>query len=291
MNDPSSSISIRGKWLKFFLALLFFAGLPIGLIKLGWHFVSSQEHSRLINDGFHRLEKYLFRLKQEGSDVYFIQKELNQLFGRIRETDVSSESLKLSLKSSVLANLAFVNIYFFDKSGEIIFSNEKISESKSVIKKLFSALIEPELWGKDRLINQYRSLFKSFIAGIDPMELISQKSTLSKISLKEKPGFFYWNTFYFNPEPILKKKTKKNDEDSIFQGGVISTFLEENIPKNLALQHTIDNLNALSKQGEVYGCVDLEDVSLSILPFNNNSGFYVSTQQLKSAIVKMRSRF
>ncbi len=261
MENGSGVATKSGSWLAFFLAVLFFAGLPIGLIRLGEAFVAAQEKNRLGRSHLERLEQNLFRLKREGGDLYYIQRQLNEVYGLLLEHDFSPGAAGTSLSTLARANLAFVTVHFFDARGEIIPVPGRKVEMRSAMKRIFAGLVEPELNGKSDLIVKNRSLFQTMLGNIDPSDVVYQKGTLLSVQLRGQAGYFYWNTFYSQaPANQDHGGIRRRPEESLdeYKGGIIAFFDEKDIPRDFALKQLIRTFNQGAGPEEGYALIDLE---------------------------------
>lgn len=261
MENGAGGSAKRGNWLAFFLAVLFFAGLPIGLIRLGEAFVAAQEKNRLGRSHLKRLEQNLFRLKREGSDLYHIQRQLNELYGLLLEDDFSAVAVGSSATALTRANLAFVTVYFFDSRGEIIPVPGRRIEMRSAMKRVYAGLVEPELSGKSDLIVKNRSLFQSMLGNIDPSDVVYQKGNLVSAQIRGQSGYFYWNTFYTESPARRGSVTKHPDGQELldeYRGGVVAFFEEKDIPRDFALRQLVHTFNKDAAPGEGYALIDID---------------------------------
>ncbi len=249
-------------------AVVFFAGLPIALLVLGWQFLANQEFQRVTRQHLARLQRNLFRLHREGTETSFIQKELNFFYGLLSEerlTPGTAQKAYLRLKKS---RLPFLTLYLFDANGDFIPCPGENRKYKAMIQKLFLALAEPEMKGQSKLLARYRSLFTSFLGDIEPSDIVYDKSTLLRVHLNGKPGFFYWNTLYLNTggPDTATGESRPGEAGAAFQGGIVAFFEEKEIPPQLAIKTMIRDFNGAAGPGETYALLDLSRPAGSYFP-------------------------
>jgi len=280
-------------WSGFLGAIFFFAGLPIALLNLAWHFIDTQEYNRRISESFNFLEQNLFRLKRESSDSKFINKKLNALFGILSEENLASSTIEASLKEIEADKFPFISFNFFDSKSEVIPLKNQPTEYKAILTRMFSAICEYETTGKPTLLKQYRPLFHSFLGNIEPELIIAEKGNLLKVTLKGKPGYFYWNSFEKVPEGHLDNsgKPKTKESESVYQGGMIVYLEEEKIPPNLALKDILESLNRNSPNGDFFGVINLENSENSFPNKNNKEVQKLFSQSPDTIVTKMQSQF
>lgn len=274
-------------------AILFFAGLPIGLLNLGWHFIETQETTRQTAECFKVLDQKLFRLKREGNDANFINKRLNSMCGFLIEDGIATQTVEAALAKFRGERLPFVKFYFFDSKGEFIPFKDQTNEYRSSLKRMFSAICEYEITGKTDLLKQYRSTFHYFLGeGADPEFLFSEKGNLLKVSLNGKPGYFFWNSFEKVLEPgeeSYRKNVKKLE--TAYLGGVIAFFEESEIPRNLALKRLIQEFNSGRGKNQRFGLLNLEDPATSFPALQTKTNRRIGLERLDKIVEKMHSQF
>ncbi len=260
MNHPRSKLA---SWMG---AVLFFAGLPIALLLLGWQFLTTQEVGRLTRQLLTRLDRNLFRLHREGNDAYFIQKELNFFYGRLNEERLTAQTARQAYLRLKKSRLPFINLYLFDARGEFIQCPGENRKYKAMVQKLFLALAEPEMQGQSKLLARYRSIFQSFLGDIEPSDIVYDKSTLLRVHLNGKPGFFYWNTLYLTPPTTEASTGDGRTAEATFQGGVVAFFEEREIPRQQAIRTMIRDFNQAGDPDEGYALLDLAEPRDSYVP-------------------------
>jgi HAMP domain-containing protein len=248
------------------VAILFFAGLPMALLLLGWRFLMTQETARLTRQHLHRLERNLFRLHREGNESHFIQKELNFFYGRLNEERLTAQTAREAYLRLKTSRLPFVNLYLFDTQGAFIPCPGEHRQYKALVQKLFLALAEPEMHGQSKLLARYRSLFQSFLGDIEPSDIVYDKSVLLRVHLNGKPGFFYWNTLYLNPPAPDPPAGDGRPAEPTFQGGVVAFFEEREIPRQQAIRTMIRDFNQAADPDEGYALLDLARPADSYVP-------------------------
>jgi HAMP domain-containing protein len=280
----------RKKWVRFLFAILFFAGVPIGLLNLGWYFMDTQEYNRLVQENYRELDQTLFRLKREADDAAFLNKRLNELSGLLLEDLISSTTIELAIQQFERSKLPFMTFYFFDARGEIMPFRGQKNEYRSIIKKIYAALREYEVYGKTDLMKQYRSMFHAFLGNYDPERVYSEKGNLFRVKLKGTMGFFYWNSFERAQDVPEGKRTPVSLKDNdIVQGGVIA-FCEENaVPKFLSLNRLIKTLNH-NKNRSLYGLMNFEVPDFSV-PSPAELKKRRGLPRIPEVVRRLRSRF
>ncbi|HEY9070088.1 MAG TPA: SpoIIE family protein phosphatase [Candidatus Ozemobacteraceae bacterium] len=260
MTGGSGSSGRAGDWWSFLLAVVFFAGLPIGLIGFGESFIASQEKSRLGNLHLERIERNLFRLKREGADLFYLQRELNSIYGLIGEHEASRAAMGNAPAMLDRAHLAFISVCFFDASGEIIRNTGRDLDFRSAWKRIYAALVEPERTGRSELIVKGRSLFQSMLGNIDAADLVYRKGDVTPVQLRGKPGYFYWNAFYAMPGEDRENGKRRNQTGTTdeYLGGMIAWFEEAEIPRDFALKQLIRQFNRDAVRDEGYALIDIE---------------------------------
>ena len=273
---------------------MFFAGLPIGLLALGWHFLATQEFERVSRQHLDGLEKSLFRLNREGSDSYFIQKELNLFYGLLSEERLTLETARAAYSRLKESRLPFINLYLLNDKGEFIPCPGENKNYKALIQKLFLALAEPEMKGQSKLIARYRPFFQTFLGDIEPSDLVYDKSNLVRVRLKGKPGFFYWNTLYLNAPPSEAgpgDSRLQPEQASPLQGGVVAFFEEKDIPQNLSIKTLIGDFNSAGDTTEGYALLELNKPEESFPKDFLKTRFEVPPETLAREAIELRKQF
>ena len=231
----------------------------------------------------------LYRLAQEGDNQFFIQKELNFLYGRLAEEKPTPKKVNAACQRLKSSHLSFLNVYLFDQKAEFVSLPGEKKLYRSLVKKIFLALAEPEMKRESRLIGLYRPFFESFLGVKEPSELVYQKSSLVKVTLKGKPGYFYWNTFYSLPPQI---PANGDDDGSVFLGGLVAFFKKIDVPSDLAFKVLVPRLNKQAQaDNRVFGLLDRHapSKSLGVNELEKTLGW--SNSQLAWAVKTLNGKF
>ncbi|MBF0545711.1 MAG: SpoIIE family protein phosphatase [Candidatus Riflebacteria bacterium] len=269
--------------------------MPILLLFFAWNFVEVHRYQNKKKEIFEDADRTLFRLKKEGGDLFFIQKKVNLVYGEFCEKHISSKDIQEFLENFRKSNLGFIEFYFFDKKSDFISYPGDDGKFRKVLSRLYLALSEPEAFGQDKMLQQYKPVFKSLLGDVDPNSLIGMKGTFIPVSLSSKPGFFYWNTFY-RSEDVFNSSNKRgafqpDSNEPIFQGGMMAVFEEEKIPKGLSIQTLLGEINKDCSEGNSFGCFDFGDLVFSKKwsEFAITSG--IKLEELGKAIREMQKKF
>ncbi|MBF0502473.1 MAG: hypothetical protein HQM09_20210 [Candidatus Riflebacteria bacterium] len=290
--------SVRRSLTEFLFVVFLLAGLPLFMIREAWTHIQRQHYASNISARFESLDRNLFRLQRDSNDLSFMSQKLNTLYGFLSESALTPEIISSAVKLLQIPDFHIMRLYFFDRHGEIVGFNQTPMEFRPVVKRIFSALAEPEASGENKLMTQYRPFFQSFLGEIEPGDLMKEKSSLTRVHLNGKPGFFYWNTFYSIPDLPSSGKYMPDGswhpqtmQDTAYSGGMIAIVEEENIPPGSALKTMIQELNATAEYHEFYGVIDLSSGSGSSPIADNIMQCGITRASLKKRIVSMQSHF
>ena len=267
------------RWFDFWALLAFIGVLPIALILGGQKLIEDKQAD--FNDELiiKRLKKGIFRLKSEGSQEAFLQKELNFFYGLLAEKKINSENIEEYLSYLKKRGLGFFKVRFFtDKNEQLNFKGES-KEYKSFVQKIYKALIQPEIENKSSLLTKYKSLFEAFLGDVNPSNLIYGKSSLIKVFLKKKPGYFYWNTFYGG------KAGNK------YLGGMVVYFRTDQIPQNISFKLLCRDLSKEDLHNSIWGKIDLFNEQMSIPSENELAQKRLNFSEVKNKILELQRSF
>ncbi|MBF0405822.1 MAG: SpoIIE family protein phosphatase [Candidatus Riflebacteria bacterium] len=276
-------------WINLTLSVLFFAGLPNLLIFFAYNFVESHRYQNKKIELLREADRSLFRLKKDGGDLSYVQNKTDKAFGELSEKKINSSTIKQQLAQFKRDDLEFIEFYFFDKSGKIIKTVEDEVKFRTALGRLYLALSEPESSGQDKLLQQYRPVFKTLLGDMEPTNLIGMKGVYVPIFLNGKPGYFYWNTFYQSEENQIK--TKAGAGDPVFQGGMIAVFEEKNFKKNISIAKMLKELNVPGTSHALFGCYDPSDTDFSRQLHVSSSSAKLDIRECENTIWNMRKTF
>jgi hypothetical protein len=253
-------------------------GLPVVLVLGSFFFFRGYYRSGQADEFFSAARRQLEIVRREGVDSSFIQKRLNLMYGMLSEEIITPESIQLFLDRVKAEGLSFANFRFFDEKGQHIPLKGESETYRVFIRKIFSALIQPEVEGKASLLSQHSSFFESFLGKIKPATLVNEKSSLIRVSLNGKPGWFYWNAFF------------SHLEGDRFKGGMIVFFEDAAIPVDFGLRKLIAEENRRRPLGEtsVAALVNLQNHQRDFFSSGFLSLVGLSHDGLREKIVKMR---
>ncbi len=292
--DPRKRQSSENPWLDFLWTLLFFAGLPIMLLAAGRYFLETNRWNRLREETFSRLDKTLFRLKQEGSDINFVQNRLNFNFGLLSEEPLEPKAVQRAVKRFAGSGLGFVKVHFFDENGEFIHFPAEDKDFHGVLKRIFNSLSEPEVKGTNDLMERNRATFQAFLGAIEPKDVVYEKSNLLKVQIAgSKPGYFFWNTFYRSVPSSSQRGPASGPVDTTptFQGGMVAFLVEEALPKDLAIKTMVREFNRTSDSPDRFVFLDLDKPVNSFPRKEIRKEFGVSTTYLQKLTLALRKKF
>ncbi len=285
----SGKITIKAKYIKamekktgyheFLKSLVCIVFLPAAMLLIGLELVQNRYQDKFLQQNKQNVRKHLLDVRREADNERYIGRQLNFLFGFLNEEKINPDSIQKHLDKLRQENIPFVNIRFFDENARHIPLAGEPDTYRVFVQKIFSALCQPERQGKTELLKSYSSFFDSFLGNIDPAELAMKKSTLVRVKLNGKPGYFYWNSIY------------SHLENDAFKGGFIAFFEEEQIPDNFAVQRLLQRLNEQDQaQVAAFGMLDLADPPKSILPDSALKGFSIDAENLLKTLRNMRSQ-
>lgn len=269
----------KNDWKKFWIFVFFFAVVPSILASLGWEFSSGQYFSRQKEEILSEVQRDLAFVRREGDNEFYIQKQLNWFYGFLSEETIDKKAIQKYLNKFRKNGMGFLSFRFFDENRKHIPLEGESDSYRAIIRKLFSALSQPETEGESRLLSKYKSFFETFLGDVIPGDLVYAKSSLVKVQLNGRPGFFYWNSFY------------SHLEGGKFKGGMIVFFEEADIPDDLAVKSLIQKLNQEKRADREYGFVNLtgdskaSNLDPAVKPLNRKMA------RLAAEIRQMRSDF
>ncbi|MEW6709610.1 MAG: hypothetical protein AB1403_07260, partial [Candidatus Riflebacteria bacterium] len=190
------------------------------------------------------MRQNLEMIRRESNDSNFIQKRLNFVYGKLSEELINPDTIQAFLDRVKAEGLNFANFRFFNEKGQHIPLKGESDLYRTLIGKVFKALVQPELEGKTDLLASYRPFFQSFLGKINPVILANEKSSLVNVQLGGSPGWFYWNSFF------------SHLESGKFKGGMIVFFENHQIPRDFALQRLISGLSIQAEEKTVFAVVD-----------------------------------
>ncbi len=282
---------VRNKILSLIGAILFFAGLPVVLLNLGWEFLRREERSRVVAQQFDGLERYLTRIKREGNTQEYIRNTLGRVCGELNEEQLDATVAQRALETLKANGLPAIKLYFFDAKGNGINYPGQPREYQKIVQKLYLALSEPEAGGNDKLIQQYRSVFVSFLGTVEPTELMNQKFDLVRVVLNGKTAFFFWGTIYDSGVRGSQQGIAKGTEEPAYQGGLIAMIEEQHIDPNFALSSLLKQLNQERPEGFGFGCINVRQLDKSFPRGELEQWMRMPLNRLFSLIQRLQSQF
>lgn len=261
---------------SFLLEIVAVVLIPALIIASALYFFKNRMQVRALEKHLEQSLKTLQMIKREGDNSSYIQKRLNLIYGMLSEEIIRPETIQKFLQRAKAEGLGFADFRFFDDKGRHIPLQGESEVYRVFIRKIFAALVQPELEGKSNLLVEHSSFFESFLGKIKPAMIANEKSSLVRVNLKGKPGWFYWNSFY------------SHLENGRFKGGMIVFFPDESVPVNFALKRLLDEVNAAS---------DNSAATFAGLVYLNrtNSDYYrpdllrhLDAETLRSTVVRMR---
>ncbi|NCB39373.1 MAG: hypothetical protein EOM80_11455 [Erysipelotrichia bacterium] len=263
----------RGFW----QSVTVFVLLPCCLVCLLWQSTVKHQLDSLNRAAFKEMRKDLERLRREGDDRFYLQRQLNFAYGTMAEEPLTATNIDKYLQTFKNKGLGFINFRFFDAGRRLIQLQNESDGFRAMAQRIFEALSQPETEGSGALLVKYRSFFNAFLGAINPEDLANDKSVLLKVIFNGRPGYFYWNTFY------------SDAEDRRFLGGMLAWMTEEDIFANLAMRSLLDQKNAEGGESRVFGLLDLaQPESLSA----NQAGKKIhDLSALRSCVIDMRQNF
>ncbi len=276
-NQPENTKTLKNSdsfLLESFLILV----LPMLLVLGSFLFFRGYYRTGQADEFFNDARSQLEIIRRESVDSIFIQKRLNLMYGMLSEEIISPNSIQLFLDRVKAEGLSFANFRFFDEKGRHIPLKGESETYRVFIRKIFSALIQPELEGKTVLLSQHSAFFESFLGKVSPASLVNEKSSLIRVSLNGKPGWFYWNAFF------------SHLEGDRFKGGMIVFFEDSAIPADFGFKKLISEeirQKALGSQSAA-GLVNFQNSRRDYLSpgFLNLAG--LSLDALRERVLKMR---
>jgi len=275
MNSGSSRAGRRFQ-LVFFLV---FAVIPSFLAYIGWTFYREQRIAAFRNDSIPDIRRELLRLRREGDDRLHIQRRINFLYGNMAEENFDEATIEANLNRFREEGFGFVNFRFFKEDGSSLSIKGQSESRRAVLQKIFEALLLQETTGDGSLLQRNRPFFDALVGGITPSAIAQDKSSLLRVMMNGRPGYFYWNTIY-SPEPSSK-----------LRGGLVAWFREADIPNNMALGQLLDQINAEWQGQRVYGLIDLASSTRSLPAIIKTGAGRFSPAVVASHLVRLRNQF
>ncbi len=262
------------------LAIMLIIGfLPILVLWLCGFFFWSHSNDRKNTSSIKQLRKHLNQIKREGGNHFYIQNRLNRVYGLLSENTLSSAAFESAMNRLNEDGLGFLKIHFFNSKAELINLKGSSKKYRSLISKVFKAISQPELENDSSLLEKYKAFISNFLGEIDPGEVVYEKSSLLKVKIVGKSGFFYWNTFYD------KSRGEK------FSGGMLAYFLESDLNEDFALNSLIGKSNRLASNKMFMGILDERSSNSKLAKKLSGSGCKLNVQELLDHVKGMRSRF
>lgn len=271
----ATSRSRRLRLVLFFV----FAVIPSILIYSAWNFFSHQRILAGKDAAISEVRRDLLRLRRDGDDQLYVQQCLNFFYGNLAEEDYQQKTIANSLGRFREEGFSFINFRFFKADGSAMDLKGQSNSRRAVLQKIFEALLQVETTGEEKLLLRNRPFFDAFVGGINTSEISREKSSLLRVMMNGKPGYFYWNTFY-SQEPAAR-----------FRGGFIAWFSAADMPKNLALEHLVDSINFEWRGRRVYGLVDLAEPESSLPANKKFSAFKFSQTDIVEKLIGLRNNF
>ena len=258
---------------------LVFALVPSILISLGWQFVSQQRMAGDRDAAISEIHRDLLRLRRDGDDRLYVQRQLNFLYGSLAEEDFDEKVIESYLARFRDDGFGFVNFRFFNADRSNVNLKNQPETRRAIVQKIFEALLQPENAGESSLLMRYRPFFDAFIGGITPSEISQEKSSLLRVMMSGRPACFYWNTFY-TPEP-----------ENRFKGGFVAYFSESEMPQNMALEHLLASINDEARGQRLYGLLNLAAPEQSLPAAPELKLYKTSQEELVQRASLLRNNF
>lgn len=252
---------------------------PALLIILVWQYVSADRLTYLAVNRQAVIRKDLSQIRRESENSFFIERQLNGAYGLMTEEPVNSTNIGRHLQVLKKQGLGFINFRFFDNRRRLIPVEGESETLKAIIQRIFEALSQPETEGEDRLLVRYQSLFETFLGSVRPGDLARARSSLVKVLIKGRPGFFYWNLFY------------SPDDQAKYLGGMVAWFSEQDIPENLAVTRLVAEFNQQLPLNCAVGVIDLSVEEKSYPASLSESILSGGLARLGNEVVAMRREF
>lgn len=275
----SHKCAISGARRLKFVFFFVFAAVPSLLLYIAWDFFSQQQILAEKGVAISEVRRDLLRLRRDGADRLYIQRCLNFFYGNLAEEDYQEKTIEDSLTRFREDGLDFINFRFFKADGYAMNFKGQAESRRAVLQKIFDALRQVEMTGKHTLLLRNRLFFDAFVGGIDATEISREKSSLLRVMMNGKPGYFYWNAFY-SQEPEAR-----------FTGGFIAWFREADMPKNLALKHLVDSINFEWRGQRAYGLVNLAESANSLPSDGKISVSALAQVDIAEKLVQLRNNF
>jgi len=282
---------VKNKPLALIGAILFFAGLPVLLLNLGWEFLRREERTRVVSQHFEELERYLTRIKREGNTQEYIRNTLGRICGELNEEQLDATAAQRAVETLKTSGLSPIKLYFFDAKGDGIAYPGQPREYQKIVQKLYLALSEPEAGGNDKLMQQYRSVFVSFLGTVEPTELMNQKFDLVRVVLNGKTAFFFWGTIYDSGFRGPHQDQSKTSDDPSYQGGVVAMVEEQHIDQNFALASLLQQLNRDRPAGYGFGCLNVRQIDRSFPKEDLEKWVRTPLPRLFALVQRLQSQF
>ncbi|MDD3146100.1 MAG: hypothetical protein PHD82_02255, partial [Candidatus Riflebacteria bacterium] len=263
----------------FFTSLLLLTVLPVVVAIVILQHVTAGYFAQIASSNRTLIHKELSQIRREADDAFFIERQINSAYGMLIEEPVTSTNIGRHLQALKKQRLGFVNFRFFDNQRRLIPVAGESETLRAVIQRIFEALSQPETEGDDRLLLRYQAIFETFLGAVSPGELASHRSSLVRVLIKGRPGYFYWNLFY------------SPDDQAKYLGGMVAWFSLADIPENLAVKQLIGRFNQQLGKGSAAGLIDLSAVEKSF-PLQLPEGFSMGgLPGLSNEITSMRREF
>ncbi len=272
----NSDLSARRFQLVFFLV---FAVVPSLLLYIGWTFYREQQIAAIKKSELPDIRRELLKLRREGENRLHVQTRLNFMYGNLAEENFTETSIEASLAHFKEEGFSFVNMRFFKHDGTPLDVKGQSDSRRAVLQKIFEALLQQETTGDSSLLTRNRPFFDAFVGGVTPSAIAQDKSSLIRVMMNGRPGYFYWNIMY-SPEP-----------ESRLKGGLVAWFSESDVPANMALEQLLDSLNIEWRGQRVFGLADIASPARSLLPENMLLSSGLSISDLAHRLKIMRNNF
>jgi hypothetical protein len=264
---------------RIFLSFIIVCGVvPALLVLICWqHFVAQQSASDK-DLAAAEIRRHLLRLEREGDDQMHLQSRLNFFYGNLAEDEFTPSQIAKSVARFREEVAAFVKFRFFGKNGNFIPVSGLSDTRRAVLQKIYSALLLQETAGDSSLLVRDRPFFDAFVGGMTPAEIAQQKSSLIRVMMNGKPGYFYWNVFY---DPVSGN----------VKGGFIAWFKEVDLPVGMAMEQLLASLNVEWRGQRLYGLIDLAVPEKSLVSSDDLKKYAISEPEMSRHLQLLRNRF
>lgn len=238
----------KNRWVAYCLSVIMIVIIPVVALLIGIGHMFERRTASEDAAKMRLVKRELAHIAREGDNRYHIQKRLNHFYGLLSEEEFDRQTIVKSVADLKSDGMEFLNVRFYNHALQPVELPGDSAEYQVLTQRIFTALSQVEREGETTLLSRYRSFIQAFLGEADTLDVLYGKSELMRVMLVGHPGYFYWNTFH------------SRDEPSVFLGGMLVHFYEDQLNKTMALERLVERANMGWGGAKTFGCVVQDSV-------------------------------